>query len=90
MDLLLANNPIEHIDDNLTKGQHAKALEDSGVTQFVPYTMRRTSLTRFEEAADHNIFAVAQIAMRASQQQSATCIHKADVSTAFLQHRNCW
>src|SRR6185437_9413053 len=52
-------NPANHISDGLTKGQHAKALEDSGVPPFVPYTMRHTALTRFGEAAGHNIFTVA-------------------------------
>ncbi len=55
-------NPEEHITDSLTKNQHKKALKDSGVAAFVPYTMRHTALTRFGEAADNNMFAVAQIA----------------------------
>src|SRR5262249_16840923 len=33
-------NPEKHITDGLTKGQHRKALDDSKISDFVPYTMR--------------------------------------------------
>ena len=32
--------------DGLAKAQHKKALEDSGVAPFPPYTLRHTALTR--------------------------------------------
>jgi integrase len=70
-----ATNASEHINDGLTKGQHRKALDVSGVTDFVPYTMRHTALTRFGEAADNNIFAVAQIAGHASLPTTKRYVH---------------
>src|SRR5947207_2857947 len=70
-----ASNPAKHITDGLTKGQHRKALNESGVTDFVPYTMRHTALTRFGEAADNNIFAVAQIAGHASLSTTKRYVH---------------
>ena len=68
-------DPDKHITDGLTKGQHRKALDDSKVTDFVPYTMRHTALTRFGEAADNNIFAVAQIAGHASLTTTKRYVH---------------
>ena len=64
-----------HINDSLTKSQHKKALEDSGVTPFVPYVLRHTALTRFGEAAGNNIFAVAQIAGHASLTTTKRYVH---------------
>ena len=51
------SDPDKHITDGLTKGMHRKALDDSGVKDFVPYTLRHTALTRFGEAAGNNVFA---------------------------------
>jgi len=68
-------DPEQHIDDGFTKFQHAKALEDSKVAAFVPYTMRHTALTRFGEAANHNIFAVAQIAGHSSLSTTKRYVH---------------
>ena len=70
-----ANDADEHINDSFTKGQHAKALKDAGVTPFVPYTMRHTSLTRFGEAAGNSIFTVAQIAGHASLATTKRYVH---------------
>jgi integrase len=70
-----SGNTAEHIDDGLTKGHHRKALDESGVTDFVPYTLRHTALTRFGEAADNNIFAVAQIAGHASLATTKRYVH---------------
>ena len=70
-----ASDPAKHITDALTKGQHRKALDQSGVTDFVPYTMRHTALTRFGEAAANNIFAVAQIAGHASLTTTKRYVH---------------
>jgi integrase len=68
-------DPEKHITDGLTKGQHRKALDDSKVADFVPYTMRHTALTRFGEAAGHNIFTVAQIAGHASLTTTKRYVH---------------
>jgi integrase len=67
-------NATEHINDGLTKGQHRK-VNASGLTNFVPYTMRHTALTRFGEAADNNIFAVARIAGHASLTTTKRYVH---------------
>jgi integrase len=64
-----------HITDASTKGQHKKALEDSGVASFVPYTLRHTALTRFGEAAGNNVFAVAQIAGHSSLSTTKRYVH---------------
>jgi integrase len=55
--------------------QHKKALDDSGVVSFVLYTMRHTALTRLGEAADNNVFAVAQIARHASLSTTKRYVH---------------
>jgi integrase len=68
-------DPAKHITDGLTKGQHARALEDSKITSFVPYTMHHTALTRFGEAAGHNIFTVAQIAGHACLTTTKRYVH---------------
>lgn len=68
-------DPAAHINDGLTKGQHKKALEDSGVTAFVPYVLRHTALTHFGEAAKNNIFAVAQIAGHSSLTMTKRYVH---------------
>jgi integrase len=69
------SNPSKHITDALTKGQHRKALDDSGVKDFVPYTLRHTALTRFGVAAGNNVFAVAQIAGHASLSTTKRYVH---------------
>jgi integrase len=48
--------------DGLAKAQHKKALEDSGVAPFPPYTLRHTALTRLGEASGGDVFALARIA----------------------------
>jgi site-specific recombinase XerC len=68
-------NPAKHISDALTKGQHKQALEASGVSSFVPYSMRHTALTRFGEAAGNNIFTVAQIAGHACLTTTKRYVH---------------
>jgi integrase len=68
-------NSADHITDGLTKFQHKKALDDSGVSPFVPYTLRHTALTRFGEAAGNNVFAVAQIAGHASLVTTKRYVH---------------
>lgn len=51
-----------HFDQNVAKDQHAKALEDSKVARFVPYTLRHTALTRLGEKAGGDPFVLARIA----------------------------
>ena len=68
-------DPAKHITDSLTKGQHRKALDDSKVSDFVPYTLRHTALTRFGEAASHNVFTVAQIAGHANLATTKRYVH---------------
>jgi len=65
----------DHINDGATKEQHRKALKDSGVAAFVPYSLRHTSLTRFGEAAGGNVFLVAQIAGHASLTTTKRYVH---------------
>lgn len=52
--------------DGLAKAQHKKALEDSGVAPFPPYTLRHTALTRLGEASGGDVFALARIAGHSS------------------------
>lgn len=70
-----AKNSAAHISDGLTKEQHKKALTDSGVAPFVPYSLRHTSLTRFGEAAGGNVFMVAQIAGHSSLTTTQRYVH---------------
>ena len=51
-----------HFNGDTANDQHKKALTDSGVNPFVPYTLRHTALTRLGDAAGGNIFALAGIA----------------------------
>jgi integrase len=70
-----STDPAVHISDGLTKYYHKMALEDSGVTPFVPYVLRHTALTRFGQAANNNIFAVAQIAGHSSLNVTKRYVH---------------
>jgi len=60
------NKPEEYITDGFTKFQHRKALDDSKVTDFVPYVLRHTALTRLGEAAGGDVFVLARIAGHSS------------------------
>jgi integrase len=51
-----------HFNGDTAKDQHKKALTNSGVNPFVPYTLRHTALTRLGDAAGGDIFALARIA----------------------------
>ncbi len=51
-----------HFNADTAKGQHATALESSGVTAFPPYVLRHTALTRLGEKAGGDIFVLARIA----------------------------
>ena len=59
-------NTAEHITDGLTKFQHRKALDASKVTDFVPYVLRHTALTRLGEVAGGDVFVLARIAGHSS------------------------
>ena len=65
----------DHITDGATKGQHRKALNDSKVADFVPYTLRHTALTRLGEMAGGNVFALASIAGHSSITVTQRYIH---------------
>jgi integrase len=41
-----------HFNQGKAKKQHAKALKDSGVKRFEPYTLRHTALTNFGKHCD--------------------------------------
>jgi integrase len=64
-----------HFDQNVAKDQHARALEGSGVTAFVPYTLRHTSLTRLGEKAGGDIFVLARIAGHSTISVTQRYIH---------------
>jgi site-specific recombinase XerD len=65
----------DHITDGLTKGQHRKGLDDSGVKDFVPYVLRHTALTNLGEKAGGNVFALASIAGHSSISVTQRYIH---------------
>jgi integrase len=52
--------------DGIAKAQHKKALEESGVAPFPPYTLRHTALTRLGAASGGDVFALARIAGHSS------------------------
>jgi len=81
------NEPQEHITDGFTKFQHRKALDDSKVTDFVPYILRHTALTRLGEAAGGDVFVLARIAGHSSVTITQRYIHpQADaISRVFSQ-----
>ena len=57
-----SNGASGHFNGDVAKDQHSKALEDSGVTTFVPYTLRHTALTRLGASAGGDVFVLARIA----------------------------
>jgi integrase len=61
--------------DGLAKAQHKKALEDSGVAPFPPYTLRHTALTRLGEASGGDVFALARIAGHSSISITQRYVH---------------
>ena len=60
------NSGCGHFNGDGAKEQHKKALANSGVTPFVPYTLRHTALTRLGEAAGGDVFVLARIARHSS------------------------
>jgi integrase len=73
--LFPSGSKIGHVTDALTKGQHRKALDNSGVEDFVPYILRHTALTRLGERAGGNVFALASIAGHSSITVTQRYIH---------------
>jgi integrase len=57
------------------KDQHKKALTDSGVKRFVPYTLRHTALTNLGEKAGGDVFVLARIAGHSSITVTQRYIH---------------
>ena len=64
-----------HFNGDAAKGQHKKALTDSGVKAFVPYTLRHTALTNLGEKAGGDVFVLAQIAGHSSITVTQRYIH---------------
>lgn len=66
---------VRHLNGDVAKDQHTKALDVSGVKAFVPYTLRRTALTRLGAAAHGDVFALARIAGHSSIAITQRYIH---------------
>ena len=64
-----------HYNGDVSKDQHKKALTDSGVEAFVPYTLRHTALTKLGEKARGDLFVLAKIAGRSSITVTQRYIH---------------
>ena len=64
-----------HFDGDGAKEQHKKALDDSGVKPFVPYTLRHTALTRLGEKAGGDVFVLARIAGHSSITVTQRYVH---------------
>jgi integrase len=64
-----------HFNGDAAKEQHKKALEGSGVAEFVPYTLRHTALTRLGEAAGGDVFVLARIAGHSSITVTQRYVH---------------
>ena len=64
-----------HFNGDAAKDQHKKAITDSGVKPFVPYTLRHTALTKLGEKAGGNVFALASIAGHSSIAITQRYIH---------------
>jgi integrase len=64
-----------HFDQNVSKDQHAKALDDSKVVAFCPYSLRHTCLTKLGQAPGVNVFILAAIAGHSSISVTQRYIH---------------
>ena len=64
-----------HFNGDAAKDQHKKALTDSGVKAFVPYTLRHTALTNLGERAGGDVFVLADIAGHSSITVTQRYIH---------------
>jgi integrase len=76
-----------HFDGNAAKDPQ-RALDDSGVQDFVSYVLRHTALTRLGERAGGNVFALASIAGHSSITVTQRYIHpQADtINRIFSSH----
>lgn len=64
-----------HFNGDVAKDHHKKALTDSGVKAFVPYTLRHTALTNLGEKAGGDVFVLARIAGHSSITVTQRYIH---------------
>lgn len=64
-----------HFNGDAAKEQHKKALDDSGVADFVPYILRHTALTRLGEYVGGDVFALAYIAGHSSITVTQRYVH---------------
>jgi integrase len=64
-----------HFNGDVAKGQHAKALADSGVEPFEPYVLRHTALTRLAANCNDDPFVVMKIAGHSSITITQRYIH---------------
>jgi integrase len=64
-----------HFTGDAAKDQHKKALTDSGVKAFVPYTLRHTALTNLGGKAGGDVFVLARIAGHSSITATQRYIH---------------
>ncbi|HVH70065.1 MAG TPA: site-specific integrase [Candidatus Dormibacteraeota bacterium] len=64
-----------HFNGDAAKDQHKKALTDSSVKPFVPYTLRHTALTKLAEKAGGDVFVLARIAGHSSLTVTQRYIH---------------
>jgi integrase len=64
-----------HFNGDAAKDQHKKALADSDVKAFVPYTLRHTALTNLGERAGGDVFVLARIAGHSSITVTQRYIH---------------
>jgi integrase len=70
-----SSSECEHFTGDTAKDQHKKALVDSGVKVFVPYTLRHTALTNLGEKAGGDVFVLARIAGHSSITVTQRYIH---------------
>jgi integrase len=78
-----------HLNADVAKGQHTKAVGDSGVKAFVPYTLRHTALPQLGTAAHSDVFPLARIAGHSSITITQRYIHpQAEAIQRYFQHRN--
>ena len=70
-----SSSECEHFNGDAAKDQHKKALTDSGVKVFVPYTLRHTALTNLGEKAGGDVFVLARIAGHSSITVTQRYIH---------------
>lgn len=66
---------VGHLNGDVAKEQHTKALDDCGVQAFVPYTLRHTALTMLGTAAHGDMFTLARIAGHSSITVTQRYIH---------------